>query len=228
MMRRTYAKPRRFLLSSFAIGAVCAFAAAGFLDFHYFDREVESREAKAQRIYRDTLGQFREHFNDELFAEVKAARERTEADADRMVRVARGEVKSALELAEARRKLLEGKDREIAVLNAKWTMAESLLPRKYRRGDEGTSPEERNGEAAGDTSHSAAGDGQPTVITASRKPESWELYERRTEFARQIAAEAKAKTKPKGPIYLNTPRGRVILAPAEVPVTTAAASTEKS
>jgi hypothetical protein len=37
----------------------------------------------------------------------------------------------------------------------------------------------------------------------------------RAEFARRIAAEAEGRKKPKGPVYLSTPQGRVILSPAK-------------
>lgn len=213
-------KQRRFLLSSFALGAFSAFVAAGFLDYHYFQRAVEARDMEARRAHRDALAQIRERLNEKLFDDVQAAREREEAAVHGRIMAMSAQLRSALKVADARQKQLEIKNRELHELTALQGQFATVHPGQDHSRTQGQrmgrfqTPSERaaHGSSGGASRRTGGG---PLITQASMTTESWDRAEMRAEFARQIAAEAAARKKPKGPVYLNTPQGRVILVPAE-------------
>lgn len=225
-------KQTRFLLSSFAIGAVAAFSSAGVLDYVYFEQAVEAREAAMTGTYREARKWNDDYMNLRLSEETQKAHvwalSRAEADADaraearananaraadrvdaRVIALA-DELKLAHELAELRLALLDTKNRQLR----------ELAYRERQFADEGNAGTRR-------VSRNVPTEIQPVVVASNSdvashaalrgqlpEPDSAQLAAMRAEFARRIVAEAEARKKPKGPVYLNTPQGRVVLVPA--------------
>jgi flagellar biosynthesis GTPase FlhF len=198
---RLQRRQTRFLLSSFAIGAFSAFVAAGLLDRIHFDTAVKMHDQQALITYSSKALEVRDRFDRRLADETRAAREQAENAAREKLAAAAEQLRITQQLAETRQELLDVKNRELQELSTAKEKSADVKPDSYPTEGRGTHP----GTYAG----------APRNSETQFRYVSWEADARRAEFARQIAAEAAAKKKPKGPVYLNTPRGRVILVPAE-------------
>jgi hypothetical protein len=100
-------------------------------------------------------------------------------------------------VASARQKLLDFKNRQLkerATRESQLAALESNV----------TQLEAKNEELRGQLAMTSTSSGSLQDVPAS-------VRSMRAGFARQIVAEAEGQKKPKGPVYLNTPQGRVIV-----------------
>lgn len=199
MVRKTN-RPR-FLFSSYLIGMVAAFTSAGVLDYLCFDEAVQARETAIRQAHRAVLKSHDDYLHERLCQETQKSRELAAAHAADEVRSYADKLNELAGLAAARQKLLDSKNRQLQQLAGRERQV-AALERSVRE------LEVRN---AGLNDQLA----MKGASGASSQQVSTSVQSMRAEFARRIAAEAAGRKKPKGPVYLNTPRGRVILSPAK-------------
>jgi len=191
----------RFLFSSYLIGLVAAFSSAGLLDYLYFDKAVQARETAIRRAHRAVLKSHDQYLHERLCQETQKAHELAAAHAADEVQSYADKLKEIAGVAAARQKLLDYKNRQLQQLANR----ESQVPALESSVRE---LETKNAKLKGQLAMTSAS-------SASARRISTSVQSMRAEFARRIAAEVEGRKTPKGPVYLSTARGRVILSPAK-------------
>jgi myosin heavy subunit len=207
-------KPPRFLLSSYILGAVAAFAAAGLLDYWYFDHAVTARETTIRQRHRAVLKSHDDYLEIKFQEERQKACELATADASDQINSLSAKLKEIAGVAEARQKLLDIKNRQLRDLETQKRQIREFESVVRQWETKNKKLENQLASATASQTTASIGLRLANGVFDSLTSSSASLQSMRDEWNRQARAEAEGRKKPKGPVYLNTPRGRVILVPA--------------